>query len=87
MGGGQALNFGLGNLDKFAWIGAFSPAPNTKAPEVLIPNPEEAKNKLKLLWISCGDNDNLIIFSQRTHEYLQANGIPHIYYIMPGRCV
>ena len=84
MGGGQALNFGLGNLDKFAWIGAFSPAPNTKAPEVLIPNPEEAKNKLKLLWISCGDNDNLIIFSQRTHEYLQANGIPHIYYIMPG---
>ena len=84
MGGGQALNFGLGNLDKFAWIGAFSAAPNTKAPEVLIPNPEEAKKKLKLLWISCGDNDNLIMFSQRTHEYLQANGIPHIYYIMPG---
>jgi enterochelin esterase-like enzyme len=84
MGGGQALNFGLGNLDKFAWIGAFSPAPNTKAPEVLIPNPEEAKKKLKLLWISCGDNDNLIMFSQRTHEYLQANDIPHIYYIMPG---
>ncbi|HRS52609.1 MAG TPA: alpha/beta hydrolase-fold protein [Candidatus Marinimicrobia bacterium] len=84
MGGGQALNFGLGNLDKFAWIGAFSAAPNTKAPEVLIPNPEEAKAKLKLLWISCGDNDNLIMFSQRTHEYLQTNGIPHIYYIMPG---
>jgi enterochelin esterase-like enzyme len=27
MGGGQTLNFGLGNLDKFAWIGAFSSAP------------------------------------------------------------
>ena len=24
MGGGQSLNFGLGNLDKFAWIGGFS---------------------------------------------------------------
>src|SRR6187549_2479582 len=38
MGGGQSLNFGLGNLDKFAWVGAFSAAPNTKIPEELIPN-------------------------------------------------
>ena len=30
MGGGQSLNFGLGNLDKFAWVGGFSSAPNTK---------------------------------------------------------
>ena len=30
MGGGQTLNFGLGHLDTFAWIGAFSAAPNTK---------------------------------------------------------
>ena len=33
MGGGQSLNFGLGNLDKFAWIGGFSSAPNTKPPQ------------------------------------------------------
>lgn len=84
MGGGQALNFGLGNLDTFAWVGGFSSAPNTKPPELLLPNPEEAKKKLKLLWISCGDNDNLISFSQRTHEYLFANNVPHIYYIEPG---
>jgi hypothetical protein len=74
----------LGNLDTFAWVGGFSSAPNTKAPELLVPNPEEAKKKLKLLWISCGDNDGLIIFSQRTHEHLQANSVPHIYYIEPG---
>jgi enterochelin esterase-like enzyme len=43
MGGGQSLNFGLGNLDKFAWIGSFSAAPNTKPPEELLPNPEEAR--------------------------------------------
>ncbi len=84
MGGGQALNFGLGNLDVFAWIGGFSSAPNTKAPELLVPNPEEAKKKIKLLWISCGDNDNLIIFSQRTHDYLQKNKVPHIYFVEPG---
>jgi len=84
MGGGQSLNIGLGNLNTFAWIGGFSSAPNTKLPKELIPNPDEAKKKLKLLWISCGDNDNLITFSQRTHEYLQANDVPHVFYIEPG---
>ena len=84
MGGGQSLNFGLGNLDKFAWVGGFSSAPNTKTPEELFPDPEAAKNKLKLLWISCGDNDGLIRFSQRTHDYLYEKNVPHIYYIEPG---
>ena len=84
MGGGQSLNFGLGNLDKFAWIGGFSSAPNTKPPEQLLPDPEEARKKLKLLWISCGDNDGLITYSRRTHDYLNANDVPHIYYIEPG---
>ena len=84
MGGGQSLNFGLGNLDRFAWIGGFSSAPNTKAPELLVPNPDETKKKLKVLWISCGDNDGLISFSQRTHDYLVAKSVPHIFYIEPG---
>jgi enterochelin esterase-like enzyme len=84
MGGGQSLNFGLGNLDKFAWVGGFSSAPNTKKPEELVPNADEARKKLKLLWISCGDNDGLIVFSQRTHEYLFKNDVPHIYYVEPG---
>jgi enterochelin esterase-like enzyme len=84
MGGGQSLNFGLGNLDKFAWVGGFSSAPNTKKPEELVPNPEEARKQLKLLWISCGDNDGLITFSKRTHDYLYENRVPHVYYIEPG---
>ncbi len=84
MGGGQSLNFGLGNLDKFAWVGAFSAAPNTKEPEELLPNPQEAKEKLELLFISCGDKDNLINVSQRTHNYLFQEGVPHIYYLEPG---
>ncbi len=84
MGGGQSLNFGLGNLDKFAWVGGFSSAPNTKTPEELVPNPEKAKKDLKLLWISCGDKDGLIFFSQRTHNYLVAKNVPHIFYINHG---
>jgi enterochelin esterase-like enzyme len=84
MGGGQSLNFGLGNLDRFAWVGGFSSAPNTKAPELLVPHPEQLKAQLKLLWISCGVDDGLISFSQRTHDYLEAHGVPHIYYVEPG---
>ncbi len=84
MGGGQSFNIGLTNLDKFAWIGAFSAAPNTKKPEVLIPNPEKLKKELKLLWISYGDEDNLVVFGQRIHNYLAAHGVPHIFYIEPG---
>lgn len=84
MGGGQSLNFGLGNLDKFAWVGGFSAAPNTKEPKVLMPDPQAAKNKLKLLFISCGDKDNLLNVSKRTHDYLVENNVPHIYYIEPG---
>ncbi|RAV98895.1 alpha/beta hydrolase-fold protein [Pseudochryseolinea flava] len=84
MGGGQSLNFGLGNLDKFAWVGGFSSAPNTKLPELLVPNVDDAKAKLKVLWISCGDQDGLINFSKRTHDYLFAKNVPHIFYVEPG---
>jgi enterochelin esterase-like enzyme len=84
MGGGQSLNFGLSNLNTFAWVGGFSSAPNTKTPEVLVPDPAKAKAQLKLLWISCGIDDGLISFSQRTHEYLRKNNVPHIYYVEPG---
>ncbi|HMO62686.1 MAG TPA: alpha/beta hydrolase-fold protein [Ferruginibacter sp.] len=84
MGGGQALNFGLGNLDQFAWVGGFSSAPNTKKPEELVPDAEVLKQKIKLLFISCGASDGLIPFSKRTHDYLKQHGVPHIYFIEPG---
>jgi enterochelin esterase-like enzyme len=84
MGGGQSLNFGLGNLDTFAWVGGFSSAPNTKAPEQLVPDPNEARQKLKLLWISCGNKDGLISISQGVHRYLKENNVPHIWHVDSG---
>ncbi|RYG48623.1 esterase family protein [bacterium] len=83
MGGGQSLDFGLLNLDTFAWVGGFSSAPNTFLPERLVPDPEKAKS-LKLLWISCGDKDGLIGISQRTHAYLKEKGVPHIWHVDSG---
>lgn len=81
MGGGQSFNFGLGNLDTFAWVGPFSAAPNTKKPEELIPDVAAAKAKLKLLWISCGNKDGLINISQRTHQFLKKNEINHVWHV------
>ena len=80
MGGGQSLNFGLGHLDQFAWVGGFSSAPNTKKPAELLPDPAAAK-QLKLLWLSCGSKDGLIRISQGVHTYLKENGVPHIWHV------
>ena len=79
MGGGQSLNFGLGHLNTFAWIGAFSAAPNTKPPAELVPDPAVAKEKLKLLWIGCGTKDGLMRVSRGVHDYLKASGVPHVW--------
>ena len=79
MGGGQTLNFGLTHLDRFAWLGAFSSAPNTKPPATLVPDPAATKRQLKLLWLSCGKRDGLINISQRLHQYLKANDVPHVW--------
>ncbi|RYG23964.1 esterase family protein [bacterium] len=83
MGGGQSLNIGLANIDRFAYVGGFSSAPNTRPPERLLPKPEEAK-RLKLLWVSCGDQDGLMSFSQRTRAYLKEHGVPHVWHVEPG---
>jgi len=84
MGGGQSLNFGLGNLDKFAWVGGFSSAPNAKKPTKLIPDPSKLKSNLNLLWLSCGDKDNLIPITENVHNYLNESDVPHIYYVDHG---
>jgi enterochelin esterase-like enzyme len=81
MGGGQTLNFGLAHLDTFAWIGGFSSAPNTKPASELIPDPEGAKKQLKLLWVACGNKDNLLRISQGMHSYLKEKDIPHVWHV------
>jgi len=79
MGGGQSLNFGLAHLDTFAWIGGFSSAPNTKPPAQLVPDPAAAKQKLRLLYLSCGNQDGLIRISQGLHAYLKEHDVSHVW--------
>jgi enterochelin esterase-like enzyme len=81
MGGGQALNIGLGHLETFAWVGGFSSAPNTRPAAELVPDPEKAAKQLKLLYVSCGNKDGLIRMSQGVHAYLNEKDVPHVWHV------
>jgi len=84
MGGGQSLNIGLKHVEAFAWVGGFSSAPNTKSASELIVNPEEISGKIKLLWISCGDQDGLMNVSGDFHSFLKGKAISHIWHVDSG---
>lgn len=83
MGGGQSLNFGLNNLDTFAWVGGFSSAPNTRPPAELIKDVDATK-KLRLLYVACGDQDGLFRVTQGVHAMLEEQQVPHVYNVIPG---
>ena len=84
MGGGQSLNFGLANINTFAWVGGFSSAPNTSQPAQLLKDPDAARKQLKLLWVSCGDQDSLFNISENVHKYLDEQKVQHVWHIDPG---
>jgi len=76
MGGTESLLTGLNNLDKFAWIGAFSsgglPVDFQKAFPAL---DAKANQQLHLLWIACGTEDHLITASRNLREWLKGKGV------------
>ena len=81
MGGGQSLNVGLRHLDKFAWIGGFSSAIFGKAN---IPGGAESAKKIRLLWVSCGEDDTLLSANKGFHESLENQKIAHIWHLESG---
>lgn len=86
MGGGQSLNIGLSHIKTFAYVGGFSSAPNTNefgglSVTKLLPDLKAAKNRLKVLWLGCGSKDDLFFVSQRVHQYLKKEGVPHIWHV------
>lgn len=85
MGAAQSLLVGLGNLDRFAWIGAFSGA-NFFGPQAdYLKDPEGARTKLKLLWLSCGEGDKGIVEKMADlHKLLEEQKVPHVHLIGPG---
>ena len=84
MGGGQSLNIGLTNLNKFPYVGGFSSAPNTYSNDRLFPNPATTRQQLKLLFLSIGTNDDIRSYNDRVSNFCNSNNIPHTYFIIQG---
>jgi enterochelin esterase-like enzyme len=85
MGGGITFNLGFGNTDKFAYIGPYSAAPNTKAASQTITDPDAVRRNVKLTIIYCGSTDSLISHSKNYSDYLTQQNIPHMYLTDPGQ--
>jgi enterochelin esterase-like enzyme len=85
MGGSESLLTGLNNLDKFAWVGAFS---SGGLPEDFSTNfsalDSKANDKLKLLWIACGTEDRLIDPNRSLRAWLKSKGVQHTAIETPG---
>jgi enterochelin esterase-like enzyme len=83
MGGGQALTIGLKHLDTFAYIGGFSSALFGRQSD-LIHDPAAAAKQLRLLWVSCGDQDRLMDASKSFHNVLAEKKVPHLWHVDSG---
>ena len=85
MGGSESLLTGLNNLDKFAWIGAFSSGGIPDAFDKDFPGLDaKANQQLKLLWIACGTEDRLIKVNRDLREWLKTKGVNHVDIETPG---
>ncbi len=85
MGGGQSLTVGLGNLDTFAWVGAFSAAPADEAiTQKILADAAGTNAKLRLLWIGCGKDDFLLKINEDFISKLKAGGIKHDWRLTEG---
>lgn len=80
MGAGQSIDVGLANLDRFAYVGAFSGG--MIRPEIiskLSADPQEVNKQLRLLWIGIGKDDKGVEANRASTKDLAALGIKHAY--------
>ncbi|HTW31998.1 MAG TPA: alpha/beta hydrolase-fold protein [Candidatus Sulfotelmatobacter sp.] len=85
MGGSESLLTGLNNLDKFAWIGAFSSGGIPDQFQKDFPALDAKTNQqIKLLWIACGTEDHLITVNRNLRAWLTTKGVQHTDIETPG---
>jgi len=76
MGGSESLLTGLNNLDKFAWVGAFSSGGIPDDFQKDFPSLDaNANRQLHLLWIACGTEDGLITVNRSLREWLKSKEV------------
>ncbi len=85
MGGSESLLTGLNNLDKFAWVGAFSSGGIPEEFDKDFPKLDaKANSQLKVLWIACGVDDRLIELNRKLRSWLDAKGVHKVDVETPG---
>jgi enterochelin esterase-like enzyme len=85
MGGTETLITGLNNPDKFAWIGAFSSGGLGTEFNKWFPGVDaKVNNKLKLVWISCGTEDELIKPNRALFDWLKSKNVKFTPVEVPG---
>ena len=85
MGGSESLLTGLNNLDKFAWVGAFSSGGIPEEFDKDFPRLDaKANEQLKVLWIACGVDDRLIELNRKVRAWLDSKGIKKVEVETPG---
>src|SRR5882672_1089352 len=85
MGGSESLLTGLNNLDKFAWVGAFSSGGIPEEFDKDFPKLDaKANNQLKVVWIACGVDDRLIELNRKLRAWLDAKGVHKMDVETPG---
>ncbi len=87
-GGGQTLRTAFGNMDKFAWVCAYSSYLSTEEMErsykPIVGNPVSTNKQLKLLWVSVGSDDFLYKGTVEFMDYLKAKQVNYKSLITDG---
>ena len=87
MGGGQSLKIGLGHLDLFSAVATFSgaiPGDFETRFAALLKDPKTTNQKLKVLWIGCGQQDSLFPRSKNLADLLDKYQVHHVFHPTDG---
>lgn len=84
MGGLESLEVGLTHTGQFAWIGAFSSAVHKVDYTKVLASLDPKIANLRLLWIACGTEDNLIKPNRRLVDFLKTKDMPVTQIETPG---
>jgi enterochelin esterase-like enzyme len=84
MGGLESLEVGLTHTGQFAWIGGFSSAVHNLEYTKVLASLDPGTANLRLLWIACGTEDNLIRPNRKLVDFLKAKNMPVTQIETPG---
>ena len=84
MGGLESLEVGLTHTGQFAWIGGFSSAVHNLEYTKVLASLDPGTANLRLLWIACGTEDNLIRPNRKLVDFLKTKNMPVTQIETPG---